>query len=190
VFNCPKPVVSAVGHEIDTTLVDLVSDVRAPTPSAAAELAVPERAQLAQAVAVQRDRAARWLQARVAEHRRHLAGFIAHGVLRNPDRLLADRRVTVDRLRERSEAGFRWVIERRRRTLADLTSRLRGLDPTAVLARGFALVTDAAAHPVTANGVAAGQELTVEWADGAWRVGALTPLAVRDSKTGDGEAEA
>lgn len=188
VFNCPKPVVSAVGHEIDTTLVDLVSDTRAPTPSAAAELAVPERAQLSRAVAVQRDRAARWLQARVAAHRRHLAGFLEHGVLRNPDRLLADRRVMVDRMRDRSETRFRWVVERRRRTVAELTSRLSGLDPTAVLARGFALVTDAAARPVTASGIARGQELTVAWADGAWRVAARTPLEAGETRTADGEA--
>ena len=165
---CPRLVVSAVGHEIDTTLVDLVSDVRAATPSAAAELAVPEHSQLARQVAQLEQRAARWLSLRVAEQRRHVAGYVEHGVLRSPERLLADRRVALDRWVDRVADQYRWVVASGSRRLSQWVNRLAGLDPTAVLARGFALVADQAGHPVTAESIASGQLLNVRWRDGQW----------------------
>ena len=170
VHACPRPVVSAVGHEIDTTLVDLVSDMRAPTPSAAAELAVPEHGQLARQLAQWDQRAARSLSLRIAEQRRLVAGYVEHGVLRSPQRLLAERRVALDRWADRAADQFRWVVAADSRMLSQWVNRLTGLDPTAVLARGFALVADQAGHPVTAQSVVPGQVLDVRWRDGQWRV--------------------
>lgn len=177
VFACPRPVVSAVGHEIDTTLVDLVSDVRAPTPSAAAELAVPERTQLAWQVESLEQRATRRLASRLAEHRRHLAGYVERGILKSPERLLAERRVALDRWADRAEDRFRRVLAVRSRRLAELASLLAGLDPVAVLSRGFALVADQAGHPVTAAAIRPGQRLAVQWRDGRWAVTADAPEA-------------
>ena len=179
VHACPRPVVSAVGHEIDITLVDLVSDVRAATPSAAAELAVPEHGHLARQVAQLEQRAARWLSLRIAEQRRHVAGYVERGVLRSPERLLADRRVALDRWADRAADQYRWVVAGGSRRLSQWVNRLAGLDPTAVLARGFALVADEGGRPVTAESIAPGQLLNVRWRDGQWTAtaGARVPAA-------------
>ncbi len=186
VYACPRPIVSAVGHEIDTTLVDLVSDMRAPTPSAAAELAVPEHGQLARQLAQLDQRAARWLSLRITELRRRVAGYVEHGVLRSPERLLAERRVALDRWADRAADRFRWVVALDSRVLSEWANRLAGLDPTAVLARGFALVADQAGHPVTASTVVSGQQLDVRWRDGSWAVSAERPLAAPRSSGHDG----
>jgi exodeoxyribonuclease VII large subunit len=178
VAACPRPVVSAVGHDIDTTLVDLVSDLRAPTPSAAAEVVVPERGQLRGSLAQLTGRMVRVVAGRIERHRGQLRAYVDHGVLKSPERLVADRRVALDRLSDRAADRFRRLVERRRLRVAELASLVAGLDPTAVLARGFALVTDAGNRPVTAAGIAAGQDLAVRWADGRWAVTSREPLAL------------
>ena len=137
---CPVPVVSGVGHEIDVTIADLVADARAPTPSAAAELAIPDGAALAAALAGRRDRLLRAM--RIAAERgrgewRRLdaalrAAAPARRVAAGRDRLASTQRALLAATRARVAAD-RAGLERR-------VVALDSLSPLAVLGRGYGLV--------------------------------------------------
>jgi exodeoxyribonuclease VII large subunit len=115
---CPVPTISAVGHEVDLTVCDLVADVRAPTPSAAAEAAVPVVEDLRVALGSLRERLRASLERRALVARRHL------------EHSARDLRVVADR-----------SLERRQRRLESAAARLNALSPLATLARGYAIAT-------------------------------------------------
>ena len=137
VAACPVPVVSAVGHEVDVTLADLAADVRAPTPSAAAELVVPDRNTLSLRLQELRVRMDAVLLGRVSWAKEELSGF--RDWLR-PQRFLRgldERKTTTADLAERLERGGAARLERDRLLLAGLRAALEGRSPRAVLARGY-----------------------------------------------------
>ncbi len=167
VFASPVPVISAVGHEIDTTLVDLVADMRAPTPSAAAELAVPELAQL---LAWQENLNARLtaaLRQRITWEKDRIAGWIEHGLLAHPETLFREYRHSLDRWEERAERAYERLMVESRRRLDRVQTSLPLLNPELPLARGYAYVTDARDQLVTRNGVQWGQSYQIHWHDGS-----------------------
>jgi exodeoxyribonuclease VII large subunit len=135
---CPVPVVSAVGHEVDVTISDLVADIRAPTPSAAAEAVVPDR----QAVLAQLERVparlARGLRGTVERRRGRLAEGL-NRLSRALERRLAPARQAVDVSTRRLEQAMARLVERRRSTLGSAAGRLRALSPLGILERGYAV---------------------------------------------------
>lgn len=138
IFAAQTPVVSAVGHEIDFTIADFVADVRAATPSAAAELVVPVRSELLQSVREGRRRlgnALRQMVSRSAERLHHLRQR-----LRFPQNRITDGYQWVDNLRERLQRGMQNGIEYRRQKVAHWAAQLQHLSPLAVLAKGYAVV--------------------------------------------------
>lgn len=181
-YRCPVPVVSAIGHEIDMTLADLVADVRAPTPSAAAEITVPERTALLERVVSLRQRASRHVAARLQQERRRLAGWCAHGVLASPANLLTSRRLSLARLADALEATFRGQLAIRRQQTLRLAGHLEGLNPVKVLGRGFSLVTDVLGHPVRAREITPGQPLIATWSDGVWEVQSQRALPAKGAE--------
>ena len=166
IFGCPLPVVSAVGHETDVTLADLVADVRAPTPSAAAELVAPDREALGARVA--RDRAgldsalAAALDARRARLREREAAL--ERSLPDGDRARLRLRALGDQMARAAGAG----IASRRGGLGRLAERVAALSPAGTLARGYALVSrpDGSAV-VSAAGLAEGERVLLRLRDGA-----------------------
>ena len=143
VAACPVPVVSAVGHEQDTPLVDLVADARAATPTAAAALVVPD---------------AQELRAGLDASRRRLQ-LAVHGVA-------GRERERVGRLGQRLESAPRQLLERRRGAVDHLGARLQSLSPHATLARGYAVVRARGGALREAGRVAPGDPLEIELASG------------------------
>ena len=156
------PVVSAVGHEVDVTLADLAADVRAPTPSAAAQLVVPDRDELLGRVGELARRLVSGQSGRLEALQVRLERLVSGYALRRPLRRLREAQQTLDALSARLLRAQRVQLERPARRLEALLARLEAVSPTAVLRRGYALVQDAQGRVVrAAEGVDVGQRLTV-----------------------------
>jgi exodeoxyribonuclease VII large subunit len=132
----PVPVISAVGHETDVTLADLVADRRAPTPSAAAEAAVQDGAAVLDVLTRVRPRLARGLRGQV-ERRRLRLERAGTRVVRGVERLLEPRRGALERLEGRLARGARDLVGRRRDRLGTLAARVDALSPLSTLRRGY-----------------------------------------------------
>ncbi len=139
VFRSRVPVISAVGHETDWTICDLVADLRAPTPSAAAELVVASRQELEQSM---RDHGVRLRDALWSlweEGKERLTDLTTRAGFRQPRYLLDQRFETTDELARRLQTVFRTVIALKRRGFENLTGRLNALNPLGILERGYAV---------------------------------------------------
>ncbi|AUW93525.1 exodeoxyribonuclease VII large subunit [Sulfobacillus sp. hq2] len=164
----PVPVISAVGHEIDTTLVDLVADMRAPTPSAAAELAVPERASLIQGLNLLSQRIHGAMRHRIEWERSRLAGWTAHGILTDSGRIVGRRRDVLDRLEERRDRAMERRVQISRARLDRLTAGLDALNPSAVLARGYTYLTDTQGKARDLADIRPGEHYEIHWYNGSY----------------------
>jgi exodeoxyribonuclease VII large subunit len=141
IYASKVPVISAVGHEVDVTLADLVADVRALTPSEAAELAVPSTHELLAQIAVLQRQLTKNLYNRVSSARMHLQRLSTRPVLAKPLsrlRLLSRR---LDDLDESATRSLRRRQSRLREKLASLSARLETLSPLATLTRGYSVTT-------------------------------------------------
>lgn len=141
-YGCRKPVVSAVGHEIDYTILDYVADVRAPTPSAAAELCVPDRRQIIQELCSFRQNIQSSIQSRLQLCYNKMDGLGAGTVLRGFHTGMQARAQLTDRLAGDIGAQTQALWQRRRQRLQSAAALASSLDPYRVLARGYALVQD------------------------------------------------
>ncbi len=160
VADASVPIIVGVGHESDTTLADFAADLRAPTPSAAAELATPDGTQLPAILARFRDRASAALLARAEDRRRFLDAEQRALVRLAPD-IGAARQRTAD-LVDRGARALGDRVERRRLALAASLDGLRALSPTATLERGYAVARTADGRIVRdASAVGAGDPLQV-----------------------------
>jgi len=133
------PVISAVGHETDVTIADFVADLRAPTPSAAAELAAAQREELCLRVDELAGRAQSAAEAALAGRQRHVQMLARHLALLNPAVQVDRQRERLGRLAERLLAW--WELSHRRRLdrVAVLAGKLTSLSPLAILARGYSI---------------------------------------------------
>jgi len=156
-------VISAVGHESDVTLADLVADVRAATPSHAAELVVPERSAVLAAV---NDALRRLIRATTLQtERRRAAVHVA--ALKDPRRRINDARLRCDQLADQlSAAARRFVQTQRRHRLGRASSALDALSPLRVLDRGYAIVHHDAGILRNAKDVGPGDSLEIRLGTG------------------------
>ncbi|MCI0580350.1 MAG: exodeoxyribonuclease VII large subunit [Chloroflexi bacterium] len=165
------PVISGVGHETDFTIADFVADVRAPTPSAAAELAVPDMAEIALHVQKLRARLVGSMQAMIGQRRAQAQALSrALGHL-SPRTSLNSNRQRLDSLVGRLDQAMQWRLERNRSRLAVAQAGLAAVGPLATLSRGYAIVRRADGQVVRSVGdVAAGEALHVQVSDGEFGV--------------------
>jgi exodeoxyribonuclease VII large subunit len=134
---CKKPVVAAVGHEIDWSIACMVADVRAATPSQAAELVVPDDAARSDRIEQARRRLGAVMRARLQTRVAELSRVRAR--LRSPDRVLADQRHRTEQLLARIVTAMRRRLDRRRASLGAAAQKLDAISPLAVLSRGYAI---------------------------------------------------
>lgn len=168
-FAARIPVISAVGHEIDVTLSDLVADRRALTPSEAAELVVPSAEELRAGLDSQRQRLTSALRGRAREARARWEALAAHRVFRKPFATLQERARLLDELDWRAQHSLRHAIRHARQRLTGLASRLESLSPLAVLQRGYSLTlrTEKGSLVTDSSQVTAGDSLTTRLAQGS-----------------------
>jgi exodeoxyribonuclease VII large subunit len=162
------PVVSAIGHEIDVTLADLVADVRALTPSEAAELVVPSREELLAELLRHERRLAASLRARAAEARGRLEVLAGSMVFRRPTARLQELARRVDELGQRAERALAGQMRRCRSLWEARSAHLESLSPLAILARGYSLTRRRAdgASVRSADMLAPGDEIVTRFARG------------------------
>jgi exodeoxyribonuclease VII large subunit len=137
IVSCPVPVVSAIGHEVDVTLADLAADIRAPTPSAAAELVVPDRNILLLQLAELRDLMGAALLGRLAWAKEEVAGLRDRLRPRRFATKIGERQQFTADLWDRLERALATRLDRERLLLAEMRTALEGRSPLAVLARGY-----------------------------------------------------
>lgn len=196
VAECRTPVVSAIGHEPDSPLLDLVADFRASTPTDAAKRVVPDVAEEMDRVAELRRTAWRSVM-RLLEREAHgLAGFRQRPVLANPSSMIEGRQSDLDELVRRARWSLKHRLDRAGDDLEHTLARVRALSPAKTLERGYAIVLGPDGHAVrSAAQVAVGDELDVRVAAGRLTVSvgsvdAGTPVDGMAAAETDAEAAA
>ena len=169
VANCTIPVISAVGHETDFTICDFVADLRAPTPSAAAELAVPDCRELLERIVMLRTAAGRALNAALTRKQNQLSLLKSKRCLTSPLYPVEERLMRLDGTVKRFSAAAKLNLSRADRRLATAAGKLHVLSPLQVISRGYATVHTDAGLVHSVNDVAVDDSLAVRVADGTIR---------------------
>ena len=168
IFASEIPVISAVGHEPDVTIADYVADRRAATPSNAAEIAVPDWHEIADQLAGYELRAAQSMRKQLTRLRERLDDFSKKRVLTDPVAGLDNRRVELDRARDRLAAAQERALSDKRRQLVRLSASLDAMSPLRVLSRGYAVACDETGTAVkSARALRAGDKLKLRFSDGS-----------------------
>ena len=139
IYSCGVPVISAVGHETDYTICDFVADLRAPTPSAAAELAVPDRQELMMRVDSIDSRLSSLLQAKVSSAASKLTLLSQADVIKKPDALFRNKRDILEELNRALSLTIQDLIKERRNKATFIYGKLDALSPLSVLSRGYSV---------------------------------------------------
>lgn len=168
VYNSDIPVISAVGHETDFTICDFVADMRAPTPSAAAELAVPDANELQYALSALKNRMFLNVSSGIADRRSRLEYLTSKGALKSPDEMLSNRSQRLDTAFSKMLSSYENLIGGKKVEFISAATALSKLDPMSVLMRGFAFVSDKNGKNVySSQALAKGDKINVRFHDGS-----------------------
>ncbi|MGX8710651.1 MAG: exodeoxyribonuclease VII large subunit [bacterium] len=156
------PVISAVGHETDFTICDFVADLRAPTPSAAAELAVPDRAELEYTVRYDLSRLKQSMRKKLTGLKQNLDVLTSRYSFKNPFNLIETERIRTDQLAVRLNQSMRGKTADARSALSSVSGRLNALSPLATLSRGYSITYGQNGRVVTrVSDVKTGERISV-----------------------------
>lgn len=163
IFESEIPIISAVGHETDFTIADFVADMRAPTPSAAAELAVPSQLELMSSVAAMQSR----LKNAEVNFLKNNRLMLEKLVPKSPQNRIDDMRQRVDLLVKQAEKSVRLNTETKKRGFMELASKLDALSPLGVLLRGYSIAELDGKAVRSKNELAPGTEFGLRFSDGS-----------------------
>lgn len=168
IYDSVIPVISAVGHETDTTLSDYASDVRAATPSQAAELAVPETAALIRRIGECEMRLQKAVKSRLYYERERVERLGGFFLKRPPQALLAERRQRLDMAAEALDRGMRRALLEKQHAFQVAAEKLEMLNPLHVIRRGYSVVEKDGAAVRSVKELVAGDGILVRLADGSF----------------------
>lgn len=167
IYHSAIPVISAVGHEPDVTIADFVADLRAATPSNAAELAVPDQNEVAVWLRQMEGRLAQAMGRKLERARKDLDRAARCRALQDPMNYVDDKRMVLDYQREKLAAGLNAALNRERQRFGQLASKLDALSPLKVLGRGYAIPRKGDGGVVrSVSDVTPGDQLKLRVADG------------------------
>jgi exodeoxyribonuclease VII large subunit len=163
IFDSKIPIISAVGHETDFTIADFVADLRAPTPSAAAEIAVPSQLELLSKISTMSTR----MQQAVINGLKNKRLIIEKLSMRSPKNRIDDLRQKNDNLIKQAEKSFLLTFEGKKKELAKHLAKLDALSPLGVMARGYAIATEEDGTVIrTIKKMSPGKEFSLRLSDG------------------------
>lgn len=167
IANSSIPIISAVGHETDFTICDFVSDKRAPTPSAAAELAVPDSSELLGIIEYNINYINSLMYTRVNAYREKLKSFTKNKSISRPDLMVEERKISLDILSGRLESLFLNEISKYRSNFSNLSGKLDALSPLKILNSGYSLAINSKGKVIKSIGrVKNGDNINIRMKDG------------------------
>ena len=166
IFRSRVPVISAVGHETDFSISDFVADLRAPTPSAAAELCLPDGGELLRRLGASRAHLEVLMRSRLDAASTRLGQLKKNRYLVSLQSVIDDRRMEIMELSRRLETGERAILENKRLRLNGAMQRLSALDPMKIMSRGYAAVFDGGTVIDSAQKLEVGGRVTLRLRDG------------------------
>lgn len=167
IFNAKTPIISAVGHETDFTIADFVADLRAPTPSAAAELAVADIHQIENRIAGYEELVNKAFMKVISQKRAVIDNYSMRLKYLNPVSRINEKRITLDRLKERLDDNMSKLLKDYRHKLEVYASRLHGVSPLEKLGQGYSCTQNENGVPVTSvSNISLGDIITTTLKDG------------------------
>ena len=167
IFNAKTPIISAVGHETDFTIADFVADLRAPTPSAAAELAVADIHQIENRIAGYEELVNKAFMKFISQKRAVIDNYSMRLKYLNPVSRINEKRITLDRLKERLDDNMSRLLKDYRHKLEVYASRLHGVSPLEKLGQGYSCTQNEKGVPVTSvSNISLGDIITTTLKDG------------------------
>lgn len=173
VADCKTPIISAIGHEKDAPLLDLVADWRASTPTDAGKRVVPDMSEELARISNLQDRSNRYIQSRIEFELAKLASYMERQIMREPELIISTRRDVIKELAARSHRSMSSALALGREEISGLRTQVRTLSPQATLDRGYCVVQTSDGSVVRkASELKSGQRLRLRLAQG--EVGAIT----------------
>ena len=167
VFDCSVPVISAVGHETDTTIIDFVSDLRAPTPSAAAELAVADIREILREIASAKEGLDRLMSRKLQEKKMLFRQAELKMKLLGPANRIREQRMRALQTEERLQERMQRILENRKNRFLLCLERLKGLSPLEKLSSGYAYMTNGKGDNIrSVSQVSPGENVMIQVKDG------------------------
>lgn len=152
VFNCNTPIISAVGHETDYTIIDFVSDMRAPTPSAAAELAVADIFELIESIAYRMEMLTVAMERKLQDYRKKTDDYSLRLKYLSPENTLNNKRMQLDEISDRLNMYMDRILMMKKHTFSVLCARLQAASPLTKLESGYSYIVNDQGKPLTSVG--------------------------------------
>ena len=166
IYDSQIPIISGVGHETDFTICDFVADLRAPTPSAAAELCVPDIREQKYYIAALKNALDNAIESDIKDKQYNLEQLTKSTVLKNPEKIIENCELYLDSLITKINMNFKDIFTKNSSDFAMLCSKLESLSPLKVLARGYSITKKDNNVIINSKDLSVGDSISIQFADG------------------------